>query len=252
MDELFWDPVEGGWFSTTGERSLGAAAAEGDLRRRRAGGELGGGAEPARAVAPDRRPGDERSASSARWRSLRPHLGRAVPMMLAALSTYHAGMPQIVVAGEAERRRYPRAASTAASRVVSAHGGRGAGLRGAPRRPGACATVGEAHGRMRGGRATAYVCRDFACQAPVHTPEALADAARGLDHAYGPVRRHLAARRQPRHDRAAAAGSARSARLDRDRRGRRADGHAARDGSGQQSRRAIRIGRWRCVDSAGS
>jgi uncharacterized protein YyaL (SSP411 family) len=25
----------------------------------------------------------------------------------------------------------------------------------------------------RGGRATAYVCRDFACQAPVHTAEAL-------------------------------------------------------------------------------
>ena len=25
----------------------------------------------------------------------------------------------------------------------------------------------------RGGRATAYVCRHFACQAPVHTPEAL-------------------------------------------------------------------------------
>ncbi len=26
----------------------------------------------------------------------------------------------------------------------------------------------------RGGRATAYVCRDFTCQAPVHTAEALA------------------------------------------------------------------------------
>ena len=30
----------------------------------------------------------------------------------------------------------------------------------------------------REGRATAYVCRDFACQAPVHTAEALDGAAR--------------------------------------------------------------------------
>ena len=28
--------------------------------------------------------------------------------------------------------------------------------------------------RMRDGRATAYVCRDFTCQAPVSTPEDLA------------------------------------------------------------------------------
>jgi uncharacterized protein len=31
----------------------------------------------------------------------------------------------------------------------------------------------------REGRATAYVCRDFACQAPVHAPEALASQLRG-------------------------------------------------------------------------
>ena len=34
---------------------------------------------------------------------------------------------------------------------------------------------------MRDGRATAYVCRDFACRAPVHTAEALAAQLKARD-----------------------------------------------------------------------
>ena len=55
LDDLFADPIDGGWFSTTGRGCLGAAAPQGAARRRRAGGHVGGGAEPAGAGAPDRR-----------------------------------------------------------------------------------------------------------------------------------------------------------------------------------------------------
>jgi uncharacterized protein YyaL (SSP411 family) len=90
--------------------------------------------------------------------------GRAVPLMLAALSTYHAGMPQIVIVGE------PDAPDTRAlSDVVRRHYMPTAVL----------VSVNETHREAlsrllpwtaslgkREGRATAYVCRDFACQMP--------------------------------------------------------------------------------------
>ena len=53
QDALFWDPVGGGWFSTTGKDRVSAPAAEGGLRRRRAGGELSRRAESADAGAPE-------------------------------------------------------------------------------------------------------------------------------------------------------------------------------------------------------
>jgi uncharacterized protein YyaL (SSP411 family) len=98
--------------------------------------------------------------------------GRTVPMMLAALSTYHAGMSQVVVVGD------PTATETQAlMRVVR-------------RRyiPGAVVVpIYEAYRqelsrllpwteelRMRDGRATAYVCQDFTCQTPVTAPQDLA------------------------------------------------------------------------------
>jgi uncharacterized protein len=96
-------------------------------------------------------------------------MGRAIPMMLSALSTYHAGMPQLVLVGEEPgaralldvvRDRYHPTA------VV---------IRVDPARA-------DAIGRllpwtsamtMREGRPTAYLCRDFACEAPVTGPDAL-------------------------------------------------------------------------------
>jgi uncharacterized protein YyaL (SSP411 family) len=170
MDELFWDPIDGGWFSTTG----------GDpsvlLRLK----ETYDGAEPAASsvaalnlLALSHLTGDAAMAERVE-RTLalfRAHLGRAVPMMLSALSTYHAGMPQIVVAGDAEapdtRALFDalRVSYRPAAVVVPAfEAHRDALERVLPWTSGMVA---------RGGRATAYVCRDFACQAPVHTPEAL-------------------------------------------------------------------------------
>ena len=171
LDELFWDPVEGGWFSTTGADPTVL------LRLK----ETYDGAEPAASsvavlnllalshLTGDATMGERIERTLALFRD---HLGRAVPMVLAALSTYHAGVPQVVVAGDAE------AADTHA--LLAAVG--------AVYRPSALVVPALTGGHdalarvlpwvkdmgMRDGRATAYVCRDFTCRAPVHTPEALA------------------------------------------------------------------------------
>jgi uncharacterized protein YyaL (SSP411 family) len=174
QDELFWDPVEGGWFSTTGtDPSV--------LLRLK---EEYDGAEPAASsvsglnlLALAHLTGAEGFSGKAEqvigsFGARLVSMSRAVPMMLAALSTYHAGMPQIVIVGRAEeddtralidavRSRYRPTAVTVRvdpamqadlSRVLPWIGAMG----------------------MRDGRATAYVCREFACRAPTTDPAALA------------------------------------------------------------------------------
>jgi uncharacterized protein YyaL (SSP411 family) len=92
-------------------------------------------------------------------------------MMLAALSTYHSGMPQVVIVGdpasddtrslvEVVRRRYLPTAIT-----VPVDPSRREPL---DRRLPWLAAMKE-----REGQATAYVCRDFACNAPTVDPVAL-------------------------------------------------------------------------------
>jgi uncharacterized protein YyaL (SSP411 family) len=173
MDELFWDPVEGGWFSTTGDDPSVL------LRLK----ETYDGAEPAASsiavlnlltlshLTGDGADDGKRERIERALSLFRPHLGRAVPMMLSALSTYHGGMTQIVVAGEAgaadtralfDAVRVSYRPSAVIVPAFSLH--RDALERVLPWVSGMVA---------RGGRATAYVCRHFACQAPVHTPEAL-------------------------------------------------------------------------------
>jgi uncharacterized protein YyaL (SSP411 family) len=99
-------------------------------------------------------------------------MGRAVPMMLSALSMYHARIPQIVIVGEqgAEDTRALRRSvhakylpSAVIVPVVPAH--REALARTLPW----IATM-----VSRDGRATAYVCRDFTCQAPTTSASELA------------------------------------------------------------------------------
>jgi uncharacterized protein YyaL (SSP411 family) len=174
QDELFWDPVEGGWFSTTGtDPSV--------LLRLK---EEYDGAEPAASsvsalnlLALAHLTGAEGFSGKAEqvigsFGARLVSMSRGVPMMLAALSTYHAGMPQIVIVGRAEeddtralidavRSRYRPTAVTVRvdparqadlSRVLPWIGAMG----------------------MRDGRATAYVCREFACRAPTTDPAALA------------------------------------------------------------------------------
>jgi len=172
MDELFWDPVEGGWFSTTGHDPSVL------LRLK----ETYDGAEPAATsvavlnlLVLAHLTGDA-SMSERIERSLglfRAHLGRAVPMMLSALSLYHVGMPQIVIAGEADAQDTRalldalRLAYRPATVVVPVFGRHRTALeRVLPWVQPMAA---------REGHATAYVCRDFACQAPVQTAEALVE-----------------------------------------------------------------------------
>ena len=92
-------------------------------------------------------------------------------MMLAAVSTYHAGMPQVVIVGEPEaedtralmdvvhRRYLPTAVIVP---ISDAHRPQLARLL-----PWTASLV------RRDGHATAYVCRHFACQMPTTSPSEL-------------------------------------------------------------------------------
>jgi uncharacterized protein YyaL (SSP411 family) len=104
--------------------------------------------------------------------------GRAVPMMLAALSTYHAGTPQVVIVGpvgRADTRELQNAVQrtylpTAVTLTVD------------PDRQASLTRLLPWLGAMtmRAERAAAYVCRDFACQTPVIESGALIDQLRSL------------------------------------------------------------------------
>jgi hypothetical protein len=172
QDALFWDEQGGAWFGTTGtDTSV--------LMRQK---EEYDGAEPAASsiaafnlLAFEHLSGDAaiRSRLESTLRAFGPRLdrhGRVVPMMAAALSAWHAGLSQIVIAGsEADTaplldvlaRRY-----LPFSVVLPLDPGVADAL--APSLPALAAM------RPRDGRATAYVCRAFACREPVTTPDALA------------------------------------------------------------------------------
>ena len=172
MDGLFWDVEQGGWFSTTGHDPSVLLRLKEDYD----------GAEPSASavgvlnlLALSHLTADsamtariERTLAAFAMRASQQ--GRSVPMMLAALSTYHAGMPQIVVVGDRD------AAEGALAAVV-----RERYLPAAVFVPVNTSTRGAladllpwiAAMQMREGRATAYVCRDFACQQPTTSPEEL-------------------------------------------------------------------------------
>jgi uncharacterized protein len=181
QDALFWDPVEGGWFSTTGTDPSVLLRLKEDYD----------GAEPSATsvsalnlVTLAHLIGDPSTSLGAGDMSGRvaqafisfgerlTAMGRAVPMMLAALSTYHAGMPQIVIAGPADRDDTRALLDIVRSKFMPG----AITVRLDPARQEALAGVlpWTASMGMRDGHATAYVCRDFACQAPVTEPAALA------------------------------------------------------------------------------
>jgi hypothetical protein len=98
--------------------------------------------------------------------------GRSVPMLMAGLSTWHAGIQQVAIVGEAGDPARAEMEQVAGRRflpfavVLPVTPGE------PQRRLGAVARfVGAMH--ARDGLATAYVCRDFACQAPASDPEEL-------------------------------------------------------------------------------
>jgi uncharacterized protein YyaL (SSP411 family) len=188
QDELFWDEAEGGWFSTTGGDPSVLLRLKEDYD----------GAEPAASSVTvfnlqtlAHLTGNE-SALRRIERTLAlfavrlSEYGRAVPMMLAALSTYHAGMPQVVVVGPAGRQDTSalqdavRRTYLPASITLAVDPDRQAGLvRLLP-------WIGPM--TMRDGRATAYVCREFACQAPVTDRAALIEQLAALAPVGRPVR----------------------------------------------------------------
>ena len=174
QNRLFWDEEGGGWFSTTGDDPTVL------LRLK----EEYDGAEPsAGSVAvwnlltlAHLSGGDEARAHGDRVeRTLRrvapsAQVARVVPMMMAAASTYRRGVAQVIIVGVRDAT-----ATAALHRVFTA-----CFLPGAVSlvvEPGAHQTalaerlpwVGAME--MRDGMPTAYLCRDFACQAPVTDPE---------------------------------------------------------------------------------
>lgn len=174
MDERFWDERDGGWFSTTG-------ADHSVLLRLK---EDHDGAEPSptsmgvlNLLTLAHLTGESRYEARARraLASVGSRLagsGRGVPLMAAGLSTLVAPARQVVIIG------HPEATDTRALRDA-------VDRRYRPFTVFVPVVPGQAQARlaktlpwigsmtMREGRATAYVCRDFVCDAPVSQPDEL-------------------------------------------------------------------------------
>jgi uncharacterized protein YyaL (SSP411 family) len=171
QDELFWDDSAGGWFSTTGRDSSVLVRMKEDYD----------GAEPtASSVSVMNLMVLSHLVHDPRWterieRTLRyfgarlEKMGRAVPMMAAALSTYTAGLQQIVIA-EGDQGGLEIARGLARQYLPFA-----IALRlPAERRHGLAGSLPfVAAMEPVNGVAAAYVCRNFTCRQPVTTVDAL-------------------------------------------------------------------------------
>ncbi|HOC18132.1 MAG TPA: thioredoxin domain-containing protein [Vicinamibacterales bacterium] len=189
QDELFWDEA-GGWFGTTGEDSSmllrlkeeydGAepAASSVGLLNLIALSQLGPADGGAAVDPPGAGPAATGGLPARIERTLQAfeprlsHASRALPMMLAALSAYHADRQEIVVVGEAHDPRTRALIRAVESRyrpfaiVIRLEPGKAADLaRDLPH----VAGMG-----MRGGLPAAYICRNFTCDTPITDPAALA------------------------------------------------------------------------------
>jgi uncharacterized protein YyaL (SSP411 family) len=176
QDEQFWDAENGGWFNTTGADPSVILRMKEDYD----------GAEPSPSsisvlnVLMMAHLTNETELFDRAERTLRmfgPQIGkisRAVPMMMASLSAYHGKIAQIVIVGSFSAEPAQLLVREAASKydpfsVV------------VPVDP--VETQAElarllpfiATMDMREGRATAYVCHDFTCEAPVTDPAGLAE-----------------------------------------------------------------------------
>ena len=170
QDELFWDEAGGAWFSTTGDDPSVLLRMKEDYD----------GAEPAPSsvaalngltlahLTGERSYAEKAAAAMAAFGGRLQDMGRAVPLMASVLSTSLAAGEQIVIVG--------RAGSDDAGKMwLAANQGY---------RPFSVITLVEpqdqqalaaqmpwiADMKMIDGKATAYVCRDFACDAPTTDP----------------------------------------------------------------------------------
>ena len=169
QDELFWDEAAGAWFSTTGRDPSVLLRMKEDYD----------GAEPtASSVSVLNLLTLSHLVSDPQWsdrieRTLRlfatrlEQMGRGVPMMAAALSTYVAGVQQIVIAEGEGGDALDRAAATRYLPFAIQ-------LRVSPEARGALAVRLPFLAAMQplAGITAAYVCRDFACRQPVTTVDA--------------------------------------------------------------------------------
>jgi uncharacterized protein len=170
QDDLFWDAEAGGWFSTTGRDGTVLVRMKEDYD----------GAEPtASSVSVMNLLTLSHLVSDAGWterieRTLRlfgerlEQIGRAVPLMAAALSAYTAGIEQIVIVGEQDAQALERVIGLGYRPFTLT-------LRLSAEQQRALAATLPWIGAMKpeDGRATAFVCRDFVCRAPVNDPERL-------------------------------------------------------------------------------
>ncbi len=171
QDELFWDERDGGWFSTTGQDATVLLRLKEDYD----------GAEPSASSVSVHNlltlahlTGDDHARAKAertlgRFGAKAGRAARVIPMMLAALSAWHAGASQIVLLGDEDARR------PLASRVARRYLPFAIEI---PVSPAGQAALGAALPfvaamKQLDGRGTAYVCRDFTCRQPVTTPDAL-------------------------------------------------------------------------------
>ena len=174
QDALFWDETAGGWFATTDADPSVLFRVKEDYD----------GAEPSASsvtvgnlltlahLTGDTSMTAKIERTLGRLANRLTQAARVVPMMMASLVGYHAEPIQVVILGDSEADD-----TRALERVVAAHY--------LPFSVRLMVAIGEAQqrvakrlpfvGSMRciDGRATAYVCRNFACQEPVVKPERL-------------------------------------------------------------------------------
>jgi uncharacterized protein YyaL (SSP411 family) len=180
QNALFWDAADGGWFSTTG-------ADPSVLMRLK---EEYDGAEPAASsvsalnlltvahltASPDAEEKVRRTLALFDERLRR--YGHMVPMMSAALATYHAGLAQIVLVAAGDAADVEPLVDVLAltynpySVLVPVHAA-------STRRQIADLLPFVAAMTPIDGRATAYVCRNFTCEQPVTDAAGLAERLRG-------------------------------------------------------------------------
>jgi uncharacterized protein YyaL (SSP411 family) len=177
QDQRFWDESEAGWFSTTGNDPTVLLRLKEDYD----------GAEPAASsvgalntltianLTGDERMRERAQRTLARYGPRIGTAGRSIPMMLCALSAWHAGHSQVVIVGNPDAARALKA-ETARHYLpfsliipVSTMALRDAVSKRLPFTAAMTARDGAA----------AYVCRDFTCRQPVATAPDLARELRG-------------------------------------------------------------------------
>jgi uncharacterized protein YyaL (SSP411 family) len=179
QDERFWDPQDGGWFSTTGDDPTVL------LRLK----EEYDGAEPSVGAISvlnlltlsHLMPSDDHHAKVERMLirlgSRAGAAARAVPMMLCALSSWHAGMGQVVIVGDRDSELTLGLEREVAGHYLpfTIH---------VPVTPGPPQDELVGHldfirGMTPGDGAAAYVCQNFTCLHPVTRPGELRDVLKG-------------------------------------------------------------------------